>query len=122
MSKDQSRVLTEINSRMKTAELKRKDGRSIKFRMYLTKSMRETPLDVLDLAPRSHNCLRRAGYETIGDILDALSSGYDLKRIKNCGKTSVRDIMEHLLMYQYNSLPKDRQDEYLDEVVKMNIG
>jgi hypothetical protein len=52
--------------------------------------------------------------------VDAISSGTDLNQIRNCGKTSVREIMEHLFLYQYNSLPAEKQDTYLVEVVEMN--
>lgn len=52
--------------------------------------------------------------------MDAISSGTDLNQIRNCGKTSVREIMEHLFLYQYNSLPAEKQDAYLVEVVEMN--
>lgn len=52
--------------------------------------------------------------------MDAISSGTDLNQIRNCGKTSVREIMEHLFLYQYNSLPAEKQDTYLVEVVEMN--
>ncbi|MCR4598430.1 MAG: hypothetical protein K5678_05290 [Acetatifactor sp.] len=58
--------------------------------------MSDTSLEALDLGVRAYNSLKRAGYNTIGDVVDAISSGSDLKSIRNCGKTCVREIMEHL--------------------------
>ncbi len=62
----------------------------------MTRSMSDTSLEALDLGVRAYNSLKRAGYNTIGDVVDAISSGSDLKSIRNCGKTCVREIMEHL--------------------------
>ena len=68
-----------------------------------------------------YNSLKRAGYNTIGNVVEAVASGSGLKKVRNCGKTSVREIMEQLFLYQYNSLPANRQQDYLTEVVKINI-
>ena len=86
----------------------------------MTQSISQASLEDLDLKPRAYNSLKRAGYNTIGDVLDSISAGMDIGSIRNCGKTSKREIMEHLFLYQYNSLPADKQEEYLAEVVQMN--
>ena len=88
----------------------------------MTQGMSDTSIEALDLSVRSYNSLKRAGYNSIGDVVDAISTGTELKGIRNCGAKSVREIMEHLFLFQYNSLPADRQDAYLVEVVKMNRG
>ena len=54
-------------------------------------------------------------------MAQAVASGRELKGIRNCGAKSVREIMEHLFLYQYNSLSPSRQDAYLMEVVMMNL-
>ena len=120
MSKDQSQTLMGIMNQLDGVQLREKRGSSFKFRMHMTQSMSDTSLEALDLGVRAYNSLKRAGYNTIGDVVDAISSGSDLKSIRNCGKTSVREIMEHLFLYQYNSLPASKQDDYLIEVVQMN--
>ena len=109
-----------IMNQLDGVQLREKHGSSFKFRMHMTQSMSDTSLEALDLGVRAYNSLKRAGYNTIGDVVDAISSGSDLKSIRNCGKTSVREIMEHLFLYQYNSLPANKQDDYLIEVVQMN--
>ena len=120
MSKDQSQTMMGIMNQLDGVQLREKHGSSFKFRMHMTQSMSDTSLEALDLGVRAYNSLKRAGYNTIGDVVDAISSGSDLKSIRNCGKTSVREIMEHLFLYQYNSLPANKQDDYLIEVVQMN--
>ncbi len=90
--------------------------------MYMTKEMQEAPIDVLDLGVRSEHCLKRSGFKTVGDVVEALGSGLDLKNIRNCGAVSVREIQEHLFLFQYYSLPKEKQDAFLLEVVALNSG
>ena len=88
--------------------------------MYLTPDMKNMSIEALELSIRSYNALRRAGYNTIGELADAVSSGPVLKNIRNCGKKSEREIMEHMFLYQYNILPPDEQSEYLKQVAELN--
>ena len=120
MDKNQGQTIMEIMNSIKGVKLREKYGGHFKFRMYVTRSMCDTSIEVLDLGVRSYNCLKRAGFSTVGDLVDAISGGVELKSIRNCGKTSVREIMEHLFLYQYNSLPADKQQSYLMEVIEMN--
>ena len=109
-----------IMNRLEGVQLREKHGSSFKFRMHMTQSMSDTSIEALDLSVRSYNSLKRAGYDNIGEVVDAISGGRELKSIRNCGAKSVREIMEHLFLFQYNSLPANRQDDYLLEVVQMN--
>jgi len=86
----------------------------------MTEKMRNTPLEALELGQRSYNCLKRAGYTTVGEVTDAIIGGRELKGIRNCGAKSVREIMEQLFMFQYHSLRPERREQYLLEVVRMN--
>ncbi len=109
-----------IMNQLDGVQLREKHGSSFKFRMHMTQSMSDTSIEALDLSVRSYNSLKRAGYDNIGEVVDAISGGRELKSIRNCGAKSVREIMEHLFLFQYNSLPANRQDDYLLEVVQMN--
>ena len=100
--------------------LHEKRGGKFHFYMQLTKAMKETPIEALDLSPRSFNSLKRADYHTIGDVANAIAAGKDLRTIRNCGAKSIREIMEHLFLFQYDSLPPDRQADYLVEVAYLN--
>ncbi len=86
----------------------------------MTKSMSETPIDILCLSKRSDNILKRAGYRNIGELAESIADGKELKNIRNCGAKSVREIMEQLFLFQYYSLPENRRQAYLDEVVRIN--
>lgn len=110
-----------IMNQLDGVQLREKHGSSFKFNMHMTRSMSDASLEALDLSVRAYNSLKRAGYNTVGDVVNAISSGTDLKSIRNCGKTSVREIMEHLFLYQYHTLPAQKREEYLAEVVRMNM-
>ena len=101
--------------------VKEKTNGKINFRMYLTSTMREASLDVLELKERSNNCLRRAGIHTVGMLVEKIGEGLVLTSIRNLGKTSERDIMQCLFLYQYNSLPDTQKQKYLYEVLSINL-
>ncbi len=71
---------------------------------------------------RSYNSLKRAGLDSVGEVVDAISGGRELKGIRNCGAKSVREIMEHLFLYQYGIMSPERQKTYLAEVVSLNLS
>ena len=122
MKTEQRQTLEGIMNSMGGVELKEKRGGKFLFSLYLTKQMENTPLEALELGQRSYNCLKRAGYGTIGELANAIFGGLELRQIRNCGARSVREIMEQLFLYQYASLSPDKRDAYLLEVVKMNMN
>lgn len=101
--------------------IREKAGSSMRFRMYLTKDMKEASIDVLELMPRSVNCLRRANIHTVGTLVQKIGEGLVLTSIRNLGKTSERDIMQCLFLYQYNSLPESKREDYLYEILRINV-
>ena len=121
MNKDQCQSLKGILNRIEGADLHEKHGGSFKFKMHVTKSMSDTPIEALDLDTRPYNSLKRAGFNTVGDILNTISTGEDLRKIRNCGKTSSREIMERLFIFQYECLPAGRRDQWLKEVRELNM-
>lgn len=56
----------------------------------------ETPVSQLGLSVRSHNCLKRAGFETVRQLL--LTQDRDLLRVKNLGQKSLIEI-QRLVMH-----------------------
>ena len=121
MKTEQRRTLKGIMNEIDGVELKEKHGGKFHFRVHMNDHIRNTPLEALELGQRSYNCLKRAGYSTIGELVDAISRGQELEGIRNCGVKSVREIMEQLFLYQYNSLRPEKQDQYLIEVIRMNV-
>lgn len=49
------------------------------------------PLDVLNLSCRTYNCLKRAGVDNLGDLLEI--SDVDLHKIRNLGVKSIKEII-----------------------------
>ena len=112
--------LAQIMNSIGGVELKEKRNGQFRFRMYLSPQMSAETIETLDLSVRSYNSLKRAGFHTVGELAEAVAGGMSLKSIRNCGRTSAREIMEHLFLYQYNSLRPESRDAYLREVAAMN--
>ena len=110
----------EIMNALEGVNLKRKAGGKFHFPMYMTQSMRNKSIDDLELSVRSYNCLKRAGYNTVGELAEAISSGIPLRKIRNLGATSAIEIMSCLFLFQYNSLPAESQYGYLTDVIRAN--
>ena len=51
-------------------------------------------IDELELSVRAYNCLKRAGINTIADLLDKTID--DLGKVRNLGKKSIDEIAEKL--------------------------
>lgn len=54
----------------------------------------EKTIEELDLSLRSFNCLKRAGYNTVADIIEVPES--ELKTIKNFGKKSLIEVIDKI--------------------------
>ena len=52
--------------------------------------MLRTPIERLQLSPRTHNCLKRAQINTVGDVLK-MSEG-ELLKIRNFGGKSLQEL------------------------------
>ena len=103
-------------------ELREKHGGKFYFPIYMSKTLEKTDIVDLELSVRSINCLRRAGIMTIGDLCEKVQSSTDLKKIRNCGITSIAEIMDHLFAYQYHILKPECRGKYLADVVERNLG
>ncbi len=51
-------------------------------------------IEVLDLSTRSGNCLKRAGFNTIGDLVNRTEE--EISKIRNMGKKSVQEVKSKL--------------------------
>ena len=54
----------------------------------------QTPIEKLDLTPRTLNCLKRAQIDRVGEVLEM--SGEDLLKIRNFGEKSLLELREKL--------------------------
>ena len=57
-----------------------------------TDQMLEKTIEEMDLSLRSFNCLKRAGFDTVGEIVE--KSEAELKSIKNFGKKSLEEVKD----------------------------
>ena len=97
----------------------RKNGRFL-FPMYLNEKLESTDIEALELSVRSNNSLHRAGYKTIADVIKAIESSEDLKKIRNCGAKSITEIMEKIFCYQYRQLDVNSKIRYINKLVELN--
>ena len=122
MNNDQCQTVTALLSRIDGVQVREKRGSSLTFLMYMTRTMKETSIEALDLGARAYHSLKRAGYDTIGELAADISAGMELGKLRNCGKNSVREIMERLFLYQYYSLQPENRKDYLAEVIMINLS
>ena len=97
-----------------------KYGSRLRFPVYLGKSLTEAPLEDLELSVRSYNCLKRAGMQTVGDVVERINGRTDLLKIRNLGMRSADEIMEAIMVYQYSLLSDERKVRYLKRVAELN--
>ena len=102
------------------SEIKKENNGKLKFPIYMKEKLKETGIDVLELSVRSSNCLHRAGFNTIWDLVDSIDTMDDLRKIRNCGQKSVTEIMEQLFCYQYSQLDSAQKIRYIKKVLEMN--
>ena len=122
MDQNQSRTLTQTVEALLGTKLYEKKGEKFYFNFYLNSRTAETPLEALDLSQRAYNSLKRAGYSTIGELVEAIAGGVEIGKIRNCGEKSRREIMEKLFLYQYNALPQEKREGYVKEVILLNAS
>lgn len=66
----------------------------------------ELPIEEMELSVRSYNCLKRAGINTIQDLLKKSKS--DMFKVRNLGAKSVEEVIQKLESYGF-SLRKDEE-------------
>ena len=123
MSDKCQKVFDEILMLVPTAdfsEIKRRCVGKLRYPIYINQKLKTTELEALELSARSSNCLHRAGYKTIGELVDAIDSSEDLKKIRNCGSKSVDEIMERLFCYQYSQFDTPQKIKYINKVMELN--
>ena len=76
--------IKEIFNSIDGVNLHDKKGSRFIFTMYLSSQMEVADIDSLELSVRASNGLRRAGYHTVGELCSDISSGTDIRKIRNC--------------------------------------
>lgn len=65
----------------------------------------EMTIEELDLSVRSFNCLKRAGINTVGDLIN--KSEDDMMKVRNLGKKSLEEVVFKLNSLGFNLNPDD---------------
>lgn len=120
MSEKYSKIKAIVNSYEGLNLRDNKNGHGFKFPVYLMDSYKELDIEVLDLSMRSYHCLKRAGYDTIYDLMSGITGRLDLKKIRNCGDNSSLEIMEKLFLFQYMNLKPEQRDWYIKKIAEIN--
>ena len=92
----------------------------LRFPVYINEKLRTTDLEILELSMRSNNCLHRAGFKTLGEVVEAIECGEDLRKIRNCGTKSIDEIIEKLFCYQYLQIEPAQRVKYINRVLELN--
>lgn len=118
-SKSYSKIKEIFNS-IEGVDLHDKKGGTFHYTLATNKQMRDQDIDVLELSVRSYHCLKRANINTIGDIIEYVESGQDLRHIRNCGMRSVAEIKENLFIWYFMTIPKDKQAQFVMDTIERN--
>lgn len=92
----------------------------MKFKLYVTKVMRETPIVSLNLGTRVDNALKRNKIFTVGDLLDKYKTMEQFSRIKGIGEKSIDELMVALLNLQCSLLDDKGKEEYVKMLHELN--
>lgn len=120
MKTDQCQTVMEIMSQVEGVDLHEKKGGKFFFPMYVNKHMEECSIESLDLSIRSYHCLKRAGYDNVAALAEAMAEGPIFNHIRGCGAQSKREIQERMFTFQYDILSPERRKKFLKDVVEMN--
>lgn len=101
-------------------EIRERRGEHFRFPIYTGKALMEAELSEMELSVRAYNCLKRAGFHTVGDLVNGIHGKQDLLKFRNLGKRSANEIMLQLFLYQYTILSPRRKEQYMMRVKELN--
>ena len=97
------------------------------YPVFFTKEQMSQEIEVLDLSVRAYHCLKRAGYSTLGSLVNGIytkdgeTSKRQLKKIRNLGQNSADEIMIKLMNYQFMVLPDYNKKDYMNKIMDLNF-
>jgi len=112
--------MKEIINSIEGVDLHEKKSGRFCYTMHLTAKMEEEDIEVLDLGVRAYHGLKRAGFNTVGELVTAISGGENIRKIRNCGAKSYSEIMEKLFLYNLLNIPEGRREQFILETVEKN--
>lgn len=94
-------------------------GKNIKIRLPFSKSDISCDIENLNLSVRSYNALKRAQISTIENLIDALNNG-DIRKIRNLGAKSFREIQTKILVYGFEKLSENEKQKFYFDLIVLN--
>ena len=94
-------------------------GANVRVKLTVPLRLCQMTIDEMQLSVRSWNALRRAGIDTIGQLIDA-AAGDELPRIRNLGRISLSEIKTRLLVMGYQELSPAGRQRFLEYVIDHN--
>ena len=94
-------------------------GVGTRIRIPFSESACNTKLEDLDWSVRSYNCLKRAGYKTLDQVIDAMMQN-TLCHIRNLGKNSRAEIRVRILEYGYSQLSEKDRKAFVKTLFDLN--
>lgn len=122
-------VLREMNRYLNDTtieEILKRNRKMFHFKVMFTSEQMAQDIDVLDLRPRAYNCLKRYGYNTVGDVINGVetreeeSSKRQLLKIRNLGRNTAEEILMKIFYYQFLVLPDEKKCDYMQKIVTAN--
>lgn len=122
-------VLREMNRYLNDTTIEEiliRNRKMFHFKVMFTSEQMAQDIDVLDLRPRAYNCLKRYGYNTVGDVVNGgetreeESSKRQLLRIRNLGRNTAEEILMKIFYYQFLVLPDEKKCDYMQKIVTAN--
>lgn len=97
-----------------------RNGR-FRFIVYQGMSAMDESIDFLELSVRGYNALKRSGFSTINEVVDAVENQGDLIRgVRNMGRKTAQEVMFKIFVYNYRNLPVDKRRAYADKIRELN--
>lgn len=96
------------------------------YHVMFTAEQMKQDVEVLDLSVRAYHCLKRFGFNTLGNLINGIytkeneTSKRQLLKVRNLGKNTAEEILMKLFYYQFNVLPDSQKREYMLEVAASN--
>ena len=94
-------------------------GRNINVSLWFSVTACDAGIEQLELSVRSYNALRRAGIETVSQLVVGFNEGR-IKSVRNLGAKSFREIQTRILVYGFEQLTEKEKRHFILDLVEKN--
>ena len=94
-------------------------GTNIRMKIAYSRKTCETCIDEMQLSVRAWNALKRAGINTIGELIDVIQDD-SLMKIRNLGRKSMIEIKTKILETGFRDLSENEKIRFFEYVIENN--